>query len=270
MRFVQQRLAVLWENPFYVMEARKRARQGWWRGRWRSRLMQGSFVALPIALGLICDGGRMVEDCLWVAVVMAHLQILYLACRATGSTASSVVNERDRGTLLSIALTKLNSADYADGVALASAQRFLKDITFWLPATVLLSMGLGGGPLPALGVWLVGILVVLLSCYSGVQISATCKTTQQANQRALSKPMLTLCGLPLLLVLGGIFAGPLWLAHPFVAIDLAIFGYASPFGGIEHILAWKGWVMIFAIIYAVAIRDTRQRAISALERARLL
>jgi hypothetical protein len=259
----------LQENPFWVMEHRKRARQGLWAGKLRGRLMQGSFVLLPLGLGALGDGCDHYATVL-LAVALAHLQILFLACRATASTASSVVNERQRGTLLTIALTKLNSADYADGVALCSAARFLTDFSVWLPVSVILSVALGGGPLPALGLWLIGVLVILLSCYSGIQISATSKTAQAANQRAFSKPLFTLCGLALLFPLGGFIALPLWLAHPFGALDLAIFGFSSPAGGVEHILFWKGWVAAFALIYSFSIADVRRRAINALERARLL
>ena len=261
---LSQRWTALQENPFWVMEVRKRARQGLWRGRLSGLLTQGAFVCFPILMLSVW------ESPLTLAVIMAHLQILFLACRATASTATSVVNERHKGTLLSIALTKLNSADYADGVALSSAHRYITNFTAWMPLTALLSWFLGGGLAPAFGLWIIGVLVTLLSCYSGVQISATSKDSQQANQRALSKPLITLCGLPLLFPLGGFIALPLWLAHPFGALDLALFGFDSPLGGVQHFLAWKGWALIFAAVYAVCIVDTRRRAITSLERARLL
>jgi hypothetical protein len=82
--------------------------------------------------------------------------------------------------------------------------------------------------------------------------------------------MFALCGLPLLFPLGGFIALPLWLAHPFGALELSLFGFDSPWGGVEHVLAWKGWALIFVIVYAASIVDIRRRAISALERARLL
>ena len=260
----------LQENPFWVMDSRKRERQGLWKGKLRSRLMQGSFVLVPLILGAFSENADDRFATAMLAVALAHLQILFLACRATASTASSVVNERQRGTLVSIALSKLNSADYADGVALSAASRLLTDFTVWLPVTLILSIALGGGPLPALGFWLVGVLVILLGCYSGIQISATSKTSQAANQKALSKPLFSICGLALVFPLGGFIALPLWLAHPFGALNLAIFGFASPVGGVEHWIFWKGWVAVFGVIYGFSIADARRRAITALERARLL
>lgn len=252
------------------MDARKRERQGLWKGKLRSRLMQGAFVLLPLLVGAFGENADDQFTAAMLAVALAHLQILFLACRSSASTAGSVVNERQRGTLLTIALTKMNSADYADGVALSAASRLLTDFSVWLPVTLVLSLALGGGPFPALGFWMIGVMVIVLGCYSGIQISATSKTSQAANQRALSKPLFAICGLALIFPLGGFIALPLWLAHPFGALDLAIFGFSSPVGGVENVVFWKGWVMAFAVIYGFSIADTRRRAISALERARLL
>jgi hypothetical protein len=253
------------ENPFWAMHMGRLQRKSPLRRYGFDMLCQGGLVGVALA-GTLAGSGKE------VGLSVAHLHILYLACVATSATASSVVSERSKGSLLTLALTKINSADYADGVALSAAYGYLRNLLLLSPfiaMVFLLNVESLFGALLYLGIT---ASVTVLGCYNGLRISATSRDARQASQWAVLSPMLCILGTPLLLPFGGFLLLPLWLAHPYAALYLAVFGmsgFEPHADAVQTIIFWKGWALIFVALYYGFTRYVRRSAISSLERISL-
>lgn len=256
-------LTKLSENPFWATNMRRQRRHSIFRRYGVDALAQ--FGLLGALLGL-----TVLEPKSGVAVPLICLHLLYLACASTAATATSVVSERAKGSLLTLALTKVNSAEYADGVAMSAAHGLLRNQILAWPLLVAALLYSNTGLMAGLLYPLISASVTIFGAYYGVKISATSKDARQASQRALLWPLLSLLGTPLLIPFGGFILFPFWLAHPFFALSLDILGYTLPYSdssdSISHLIFWKGWVLLFPVIYYVFIRNTRRSGILALER----
>lgn len=106
-----------------------------------------------------------------------------------------MVQARQQGTLLALALTRINSADFADGVALSESRLLLREFAVWTPALAVVTL-MSGQSLYSLGHAdrVVSALCILYFAYQGVYISATCKDTHEAGRKASVNTLV--CGWP--------------------------------------------------------------------------
>lgn len=253
------------ENPFWAIHQRRLERKSPLRRYGFDMLCQGGLVATALAG---CMLGRGHE----VGLSLAHLHILYLACVSTSATASSVVSERSKGSLLTLALTKINSADYADGVSLSAAYGYLRNLLLLSPFIAMVFLFNCGSLFGAFLYVCITASVTVLGCYNGLRISATSKDARQASQWAVLSPLLCILGTPILLPFGGFLLLPLWLAHPYAALYLAVFGMTgmeANADAVQTVIFWKGWALIFVALYYGFTRYVRRSAISSLERISL-
>lgn len=269
------------DNPFWATQQSRAARASTWKTLWRGYAGYALLLMLPLGLltnylvqstGLVADSDR--HQLAILVSIAGVVQLLYLSVKAALSTAPSVVQARQQGTLLALALTRINSADFADGVALSEARTIIREYLVWVPAVAMVSVLSGQGPYPALVLTLVSALCVVYYAYNGVLISATSKDTQEAGRRASQGTFLTLAGLSAGFLFGGFMLGPLWLLHPVFAYLCAAWGAGSTYGpelemGGLTMLFWSGWSLLVLPIYMSFILNVRKSAIRALERVRI-
>ena len=206
--------------------------------------------------------------------VAGVVQLLYLSTKAALSTAPSVVQARQQGTLLALALTRINSADFADGVALSEARLLLREFVVWVPAVGMVTWMAGQSLYSVFMLTTISALCVLYFAYNGVYISATCKDTQEAGRKASVNTLVTMAGSSMLFLIGGFVLGPLWLLHPVFGYLCSMFGAGSPTGPMSmqeslSLLFWCGWPALLTPVYMWMILNVRQSAIRALERVRI-
>lgn len=267
-------LGSLRENPFVVaaslVESRRPVFARLWSGYGAYLLL--SFVPLGLTVGafqaLGREGVQGVVQC--VAALLAFLQVVYVAVRAVCNTSTSVVTERATGTLVTLAMTRMNSADYADGVAAAAVRPIARELTVLLPIPVGLGV-LAGADFYALAIlYLVSLLVASVAAYGGILISATSRDAVQACNRGICQAVAALLVTPFLFPLGGCLAGPLWLLHPFTALALAFWGaQGQAQAGDLSVFVLRWWALASLPLYLGVAREVRRRAIRALERVRL-
>ena len=276
-----QRVKGIHDNPFWATNQSRAARTSTAKSLWRG--YAGYSILLMLPLGLITNyfvqaGGLATsEDRAQLAVMLAVVgvvQLLYVSIKAALSTAPSVVQARQQGTLLALALTRINSADFADGVALSESRTLVREFTVWVPAVALVTWLSGQSLYSTLILTAVSALCVLYFTYPGILISATSKDTQEAGRRASQGTFLSLAGTCVGFLFGGFFLGPLWLLHPIFAYLCAMYGAGSPTGpaletGGMTMLFWCGWSLCVLPIYVWMILNVRQSAIRALERVRI-
>jgi hypothetical protein len=209
----------------------------------------------------------------WLSA-LGVVQILYVSIKSALSTAPSVVQARQQGTLLALALTRINSADFADGVALSESKTLVREFVVWVPALALVTWLCDQSLYSTLILTAISALCVLYFTYNGILISATSKDTQEAGRRASQGTLLSLAGTCVGFLFGGFFLGPLWLLHPIFAYLCGMYGAGSPSGmaldsGGMALLCWSGWSLLVLPIYMGMILNVRQSAIRALERVRI-
>ncbi|MBS2035406.1 hypothetical protein JST97_10480 [bacterium] len=275
-----ERVKVIHENPFWVTSRSRAARASAMKTLWRGYAGYAFLLMLPLGLftnylvestGLTTDSDQVtLAGALAVAGV---LQLLYLSTKAALSTAPSVVQARQQGTLLALALTRINSADFADGVALSEARFLIREFAVWTPALAMVTWMCGQTAYSLLMLLVLSTLCVLYFAYNGVYISATCKDTQEAGRKATINTMVTMAGSGMLFLIGGFVLGPLWLLHPVFAYLCSMYGAGSPSGPSMQesisLLFWCGWPAVITPVYMWLILNVRQSAIRALERVRI-
>jgi len=276
-----QRVKNIHDNPFWVTSLSRTGRASALKTLWRGYAGYALLLMLPLgmftnyaveATGLTTDKDRWA---LSIALAVAGVvQLLYLSTKAALSTAPSVVQARQQGTLLALALTRINSADFADGVALSEARLLLREFVVWVPAVAMVSWMAGQSLYSVVMLTAISALCVLYFAYNGVYISATCKDTQEAGRKASVNTLVTMAGSSMLFLIGGFVLGPLWLLHPIFGYLCSMFGAGSPTGPMSmqenlSLLFWCGWPALITPIYMWMILNVRQSAIRALERVRI-
>lgn len=253
------------ESPFWVTARARERRMP--RGRWLWSALGWPLllVAGPAAFMALATGWDL-GSIQGTLVLTAFAVVVAAAIRAAGATALAVVSERQQGTLMTLALTRLDSAEYADGVALASCYPVLRAILVGLPVACGLGILAGANPLGVLMLAPICLMVTLVFSYHGLWISATSRTAQQATSRVWGQTLGFFFASPFLFICGGFVAYPLWLLHPYAAMCLALWGAdgPGPNGGGLLILRW--YALLFAPLYVALLRWVRRRAIAALER----
>ena len=276
-----ERVKNIHDNPFWATNQSRAARTSTIKSLWRG--FAGYALLLMLPLGLITNylvqmGGLVApEECHQLALVVSVLgvvQLLYLSVKAALSTAPSVVQARQQGTLLALALTRINSADFADGVALSESKTLVREFLVWVPAVGLVTWMSGQSIYSTLILTVVSALCVLYFTYHGIYISATSKDTQEAGRRASQGTLLTMGGTCVGFLFGGFFLGPLWLLHPVFAYLCSMWGAGSPTGpalsdGGMMLLCWCGWSLFVLPVYLWMVLGVRKSAIRALERVRI-
>lgn len=267
-------LARLAENPFVVsaaqVEARRSSLTRWLNG-------YGVYLAILVLPLSLCSStaslmaGDSLEGAVRVtAVIVALVQVVYASIRAVSSTATTIVSERQRGTLLTLALSKINSADCADGVAAAGVRPLLRELTLLWPLSLLICLAVGGDLYSAVMLWAISCLMGIFFAYNGVYYSAISRDAGQASNSGLMNVVTLLLLTPFIFLMGGFLAGPLWLIHPFAGLSLAFFGPGLPQGGDWFDLMFiRWWTILVLPVYVLMIRDARRRATRALERVTL-
>lgn len=275
------RLKHIGDNPFWVMNRSKAGRAPWWRTLWRGYAGYSLLLMLPL-LGITqsmmgATGMQRTSDLHNLSVCLSiagFLQLLYLGIKAALSTAPSVVQARQQGTLMALALTRINSADFADGVAVSEARTLCREFAVWIPAVAGVTIVAGQSVYSTLMLSLISVLVIFYFAYTGILISATSKDTQEAGRKASQQTLLTLGGTCLGCLCGGFMLGPLWLLHPVFAYLCSMWGTGSPMGcdlnNDFSLLFWCGWPVFVLPIYAWMVLNVRQSAIRALERVRII
>lgn len=276
-----QRVKNIHDNPFWVTSLSRTGRASALKTLWRGYAGYALLLMLPLgmftnyaveATGLTTDKDRMG---LSIALAVAGVvQLLYLSTKAALSTAPSVVQARQQGTLLALALTRINSADFADGVALSEARLLLREFVVWVPAVGMVTWMAGQSLYSVFMLTAISALCILYFAYNGVYISATCKDTQEAGRKASVNTLVTMAGSSMLFLIGGFVLGPLWLLHPVFGYLCSMFGAGSPTGPMSmqeslSLLFWCGWPALITPIYMWMILNVRQSAIRALERVRI-
>lgn len=262
------------ENPFVVSAAQVEARRGL-----GARLLNGygvylTILILPLSLCASTAsvlGGSSLEGAVRVtAVIVALVQVVYASIRAVSSTATTIVSERQRGTLLTLALSKINSADCADGVAVAGARPLLRELTLLWPLCLVICVAVGGDLYSAAMLWAISCMMALFFAYNGVYYSAISRDAGQASNSGLMNVVTLLLLTPFIFLMGGFLAGPLWLVHPFAGLSLAFFAPGLPQGGdwFDFMMV-RWWTLLVLPVYVLMIRDARRRATRALERVKL-
>ena len=186
-----QRVKNIHDNPFWVTSLSRTGRASALKTLWRGYAGYALLLMLPLGMftnyaveasGLTTDKDRMG---LSIALAVAGVvQLLYLSTKAALSTAPSVVQARQQGTLLALALTRINSADFADGVALSEARLLLREFVVWVPAVGMVTWMAGQSLYSVFMLTAISALCILYFAYNGVYISATCKDTQEAGRKA--------------------------------------------------------------------------------------
>lgn len=276
-----QRVKGIHENPFWVTSRSRAARASALKTLWRGYAGYALLLMLPLGIftnymveanGLGSDNDRM--NLSLALAVAGVIQLLYLSTKAALSTAPSVVQARQQGTLLALALTRINSADFADGVALSESRLLLREFAVWTPALAVVTL-MSGQSLYSLGMLVVlSALCILYFAYQGVYISATCKDTHEAGRKASINTLVWMAGSGMLFMIGGFVLGPLWLLHPVFGYLCSMFGAGSPAGPMSmqeslSLLFWCGWPALITPVYMWMILNARQAAIRALERVRI-
>jgi hypothetical protein len=269
------------DNPFWATQRSRAARTPLWRTLWRGYAGYAVLLMLPLLAitqyalsthGVHTDDGRY---SLGVFVTAAGvIQLLYVGIKAALSTAPSVVQARQQGTLLALALTRINSADFADGVALSESRNIVREFAVWTPMLAGITLLANQSIYSTLMLTAISALVVLYFAYNGILISATSKDAQEAGRKASQGTFVSLGGTCLGFVCGGFMLGPLWLLHPIFAYACSMWGTGSPMGmrmGDElSLLFWCGWPVFVLPMYVWMILNVRQSAIRALERVRII
>lgn len=275
-----QRVKSIGDNPFWVTQRSRAARTPWLKSLWRGFAGYSLLFMLPLGLAThhLCMNGALCskqdrETLVALLATVGVLQLLYLGVKACLSTAPSVVQARQQGTLLALALTRINSADFADGVALAESRTLIREFAVWTPALVLVAL-LSGQTLYAVAMLsAISALVIVYFSYCGILISATSKDTQEAGRRASQTAFVTLGGSCLGFLCGGFVLGPVWILHPVFAFLCSMFGAGTPYGAAldteQAFLFWCGWAVFVIPVYLWMILSVRTSAIRSLERVRL-
>jgi hypothetical protein len=208
-----------------------------------------------------------------VVCFIGILQLLYLSVKACLSTSPSVVQARQQGTLLALALTRINSADFADGVALSESRNLIREFLIWTPAIALATLVAGQSLYSSFILVCLSVLSILYFAYNGILISATSKDSREAGRRASQSSVVMLGGSAFGFLCGGFMLGPLWFLHPLFAYGASMWGAGSPDGasldqGISLVF-WCGWSVFALPFYAWFVLSVRRSAIRALERVRI-
>ncbi len=263
------------ENPFVVCQRQSESRQTAWKRFWAGYGLYSALLVIPLLLGVSAVRnfglGRTASTVEVIVVLLAFAQVLYVALKAVVQTAASVVNERQRGTLLSLALTQVNSADYADGIMAAGIRPVVREITVLMPLAGLIGWFAGADLFSILMLWAVSVLMAVIFGYVGVWISAGSTSTQQATQKATIQALFFILIAPFLMVFAGFWAFPLWIIHPYVALSLAFWGKSDlyqpdPFS--YMLVRW--WALLALPLYFWIASSCRRKAIRALERTHLI
>lgn len=273
-----KRISQIEENPFWATHASRSRRTPPLRKLWRHFAGFSLLLMLPLCWGFnfvsALDGP--VDLSLLRALVCGAgvLQLLYVGLKATLSTSPSVVQARQQGTLLGLALTRINSADFADGVALSEAWGVTREVLIWTPVLACMTCSAGLSLYSLLMLMVISGLLALYSAYRGVLVSATSKDVHSAGRAATVGTFTTLILSPALFFCGGFVLGPLWLLHPLFGYLCSALGYGSPASGdfseSIRLLFWAGWPLFVLPGYAWLILNIRQSAIRALERVRII
>lgn len=275
-----KRVKNIGDNPFWATTQSRAARTPTWKKVWRGYagffilLILPTLIAFDYAVradALSSEGGR--HTLAFGVCAIGLLQLLYISIKSALATAPSVVQARQQGTLLALALTRINSADFADGVALSESKTLLKEFGIWIPLMAGLAVSVGLSVYSTVVLSLISALLVLYFTYNGILISATSKDTQQANRRATQGSFVSLAGTCLGFICGGFMLGPIWVFHPAFAYLYATWGAGSAYGPSMQsemsLLVWCGWPMFVLPVYMWMVLNVRQSAIRALERVRI-
>jgi len=281
LRNYAERVKNIHDNPFWVTQQNRAARTKWPKALWKG--YAGYALLLMLPLGLVSNyffqngslGHR--DDRYTLAIIVCLigvLQMLYVSMKAVLSTAPSVVQARQQGTLLALALTRINSADFADGVALSESRNILREFLVWVPAVALVTIAAGQSLYSTFILTVVSMMLVVYFAYNGILVSATSKDTQEAGRRASQGTFVSLAGSCLGFMCGGFVLGPVWILHPIFAYLCAMWGTGSPTGtemgsSDLSLLFWCGWSIFVVPVYAWMVLNVRQSAIRALERVRI-
>lgn len=280
LRNYAERIKQIHENPFWVTQQNRAARTKLPKAIWKGYAGYAFLLMLP--LGLVTNyffqhglGGR--DDKYTLALMVCAigvLQLIYVSMKAVLSTAPSVVQARQQGTLLALALTRINSADFADGVALSESRNIVREFLVWVPAIALVTLAAGQSIYSTFILTVVSMMLVVYFAYNGILVSATSKDTQEAGRRASQGTFVSLAGSCLGFLCGGFVLGPVWILHPIFAYLCAMWGTGSPSGAEMgssdlSLLFWSGWSLFVIPVYAWMVLSVRQSAIRALERVRI-
>lgn len=255
------RLTDFRESPFWVTARAREKRMPMGRWLWAAFGWPLLLLTGPAAAAWLADA--------WVPgalVLTAFVLVLAAAVRAAGATALAVVSERQRGTLVSLALTRIDSAEYADGMALSSSYPTLRAILVGLPVACALGIAAGANVAGVLMLAPICLMVTLVAAYYGLWISATSRSAQSATSQVWAHTLLFFLGGPFLFVCGGFVAYPLWLLHPYAAMGLALWGADTPGDSGAGLLCLRWYALLFAPLYMALLSWVRRRAIAALER----
>lgn len=274
-----ERVKNIGDNPFWATAQNRARRTPTWKTLWRVYAGYALLLVLPLCLvtNYVFAGtqsfGSAQHDYAVFLSALGVLQLLYVSIKASMSTAPSVVQARQQGTLLALALTRINSADFADGVALADSRNILREFLVWTPLVAAATWLAGQSLFSTVMLTVISALCVLYFAYSGILISATSKDSQEAGRKASQQPFVTMAGTCLGFLCGGFMLGPLWLLHPVFGYLCSVWGTGSPQGmpideGMS-LLFWCGWPVFVLPIYAWMVLSVRQSAIRALERVRI-
>ncbi len=263
------------ENPFVVCQRQAERRQSRFKRVLYGYGLYGALLTIPLLLGVSAANnlhiGQISSTVQAIVVLLAFVQILYVSLKAVVATSASVVNERQRGTLLSLALTQVNSADYADGIVAAGVRPVVREITVLLPVAGLIGWCAGGHLYGIFMLWAISVLMAVTFGYLGVWISAGARTTQQATQKATTQTLFLILVTPILMVFAGFWAFPVWIVHPFVALALSFWGKPElyqPDGFSYMFLRW--WALLSLPLYFWMASSCRRKAIRSLERTHLI
>lgn len=253
------------ESPFWVTARARERRMATGRWLWAAFGWPLLLLTGPAAFVAFASDGNL-ASIRGALVLTAFVLVMAAAVRAAGTTALAVVSERQRGTLVSLALSRIDSAEYADGVALSNCYPTLRAILVGLPVACLLGIMAGANVAGVLMLAPICVMVTLVFSYYGLWISATSRSAQQATSRVWGQTLAFFFGSPFLFLCGGFVVYPLWILHPYAAMALALWGAdgPGPNGGGMLVLRW--YALLFAPLYIALLRWVRRRAIAALER----
>lgn len=263
------------ENPFVVCQRQAERRQACWRRVLSGFGLYGALLTIPLLVGVSASNnfhlGHIGNTVQAIVVVLAFAQILYVALKAVVQTSASVVNERQRGTLLSLALTRVNSADYADGIVAAGVRPVLREITVLAPLAGVIGWFAGADLFSIFMLWAVSVLTAFGFGFLGVWISAGARSTQQATQKATSQTLFLILVSPILMVFAGFWAFPVWILHPYVSLSLAFWGKSQLYqpDALSYMLV-RWWALLALPLYFWMAVWCRGKAIRALERTHLI